>query len=140
MTGAPLTAVPLQGRPTSQGSDAAFVAEWNAQAVRPHAYSAPARRSWTVIRPSGFRSTCGTRPCPTSCSIRPGPRRFHPTSIRPTTALQPSWRVSNDRIYIVYMGPMTIAGPHAHNPETEEVWIKMTDGAALMQLGSEIRP
>ena len=46
---------------------------------------------------------------------------------------------SNDRIYIVYMGPMTIAGPHAHSPETEEVWIKITDGSALMQLGSEIR-
>jgi mannose-6-phosphate isomerase-like protein (cupin superfamily) len=47
---------------------------------------------------------------------------------------------SNERLYIVYMGPMTIAGPHAHNPETEEVWIKITDGEALMQLGSEIRP
>ncbi len=45
-----------------------------------------------------------------------------------------------DRVYIVYMGPMSIAGPHAHTPEQEEVWIKMTDGEALMQLGSEIRP
>jgi mannose-6-phosphate isomerase-like protein (cupin superfamily) len=45
-----------------------------------------------------------------------------------------------DRVYIVYMGPMTIAGPHAHTEEQEEVWIKLTDGDALMQLGSEIRP
>ncbi len=44
-----------------------------------------------------------------------------------------------DRLYIVYMGPMTIAGPHAHTPDQEEVWIKFTDGPALMQLGSEIR-
>jgi mannose-6-phosphate isomerase-like protein (cupin superfamily) len=44
-----------------------------------------------------------------------------------------------DRVYIVYMGPMTMAGPHAHPPETEEVWIKLTDGDAVMQLGSEIR-
>ena len=46
----------------------------------------------------------------------------------------------NDRLYIVYMGPMSIAGPHAHTPEQEEVWIKMSDGESLMQLGSEIRP
>jgi hypothetical protein len=44
-----------------------------------------------------------------------------------------------DRLYIVYMGPMSIAGPHAHTPDQEEVWIKLTDGDALMQLGSEIR-
>lgn len=44
-----------------------------------------------------------------------------------------------DRVYIVYMGPMSIAGPHAHTPEQEEAWIKITDGEALMQLGSEIR-
>jgi hypothetical protein len=45
-----------------------------------------------------------------------------------------------DRMYIVYMGPMTIAGPHAHTEEQEEIWIKLTDAPALMQLGSEIRP
>ncbi len=45
----------------------------------------------------------------------------------------------NDRLYIVYMGPMSIAGPHAHTPDQEEVWIKFTDGPSLMQLGSEIR-
>jgi mannose-6-phosphate isomerase-like protein (cupin superfamily) len=46
----------------------------------------------------------------------------------------------SDRVFIVYMGPMTMAGPHAHTPGQEEVWIKMTDGKSIMQLGSEIRP
>lgn len=45
----------------------------------------------------------------------------------------------SDRIYIVEMAPMTIAGPHAHVPNAEEVWIKISDGDAIMQLGSEIR-
>lgn len=46
----------------------------------------------------------------------------------------------SDRILMVYMGPMTIAGPHPHTAEQEEVWIKVTDGRALMQLGSEVNP
>ena len=46
----------------------------------------------------------------------------------------------SDRVYLVYMSPMTIAGPHAHTPDQEEVWIKVTEGASIMQLGSEIRP
>src|SRR6188768_2912911 len=45
----------------------------------------------------------------------------------------------SDRIYIVEMAPMTIAGPHAHAPNSEEGWVKVTDGDAVMQLGSEIR-
>lgn len=45
-----------------------------------------------------------------------------------------------DRVYVVYMSPWTIAGPHAHTPGQEEVWVKLTDGAAIMQMGSEIRP
>lgn len=45
-----------------------------------------------------------------------------------------------ERMLAVYMGPMTIAGPHAHTEEQEEIWIKFSDGEALMQLGSEIRP
>jgi len=45
----------------------------------------------------------------------------------------------SDRIYIVDMAPMTIAGPHAHVPNAEEGWVKVTDGDAVMQLGSEIR-
>ena len=45
----------------------------------------------------------------------------------------------SDRIYIVDMAPMTIAGPHAHVPNSEEGWVKVTDGDAIMQLGSEIR-
>lgn len=44
------------------------------------------------------------------------------------------------RILLVFMGPMTIAGPHAHVVGTEEMWVKVTNGAALMQIGSEIRP
>jgi mannose-6-phosphate isomerase-like protein (cupin superfamily) len=47
---------------------------------------------------------------------------------------------SADRVYVVYMSGGTIAGPHAHTPGQEEVWIKLTDGPALMQMGSEIRP
>src|SRR4051812_40540374 len=45
----------------------------------------------------------------------------------------------SDRFYIVEMAPMTVAGPHAHVPNAEEVWVKITDGEAVMQLGSEIR-
>ena len=44
------------------------------------------------------------------------------------------------RMLLVYMGPMTIAGPHSHVPNTEEMWVKVTSGPALMQMGSEIRP
>jgi mannose-6-phosphate isomerase-like protein (cupin superfamily) len=46
----------------------------------------------------------------------------------------------SDRVYIVYMAPMTLAGPHAHSPGQEEVWIKASEGRSIMQLGSEIRP
>lgn len=46
---------------------------------------------------------------------------------------------AGDRVYIVYMAPMTIAGPHAHTPEQDEVWIKASPGRSLMQVGSEIR-
>lgn len=45
----------------------------------------------------------------------------------------------SDRVYLVYLSPMTIAGAHAHTPGQEEIWIKVTDGKAVMQLGSEIR-
>jgi mannose-6-phosphate isomerase-like protein (cupin superfamily) len=45
-----------------------------------------------------------------------------------------------DRVYLVYMTPMAIAGAHAHSPGQEEVWIKVSDGNTIMQLGSEIRP
>jgi len=44
-----------------------------------------------------------------------------------------------ERFLIVYMGPMTVAGAHAHTPETEEGWVKITDGPTFMQVGSEIR-
>ena len=45
-----------------------------------------------------------------------------------------------ERIFIVYMGPTSIAGAHAHGPDDEECWIKITDEPAMMQLGSQIRP
>ena len=46
----------------------------------------------------------------------------------------------SDRFYIVEMAPMTMAGPHAHVPNAEEAWVKISDGPAIMQMGSEIRP
>lgn len=45
-----------------------------------------------------------------------------------------------ERFLIVYMGPRTIAGPHAHTPVTEEGWVKLTDGDTWLQIGSEIMP
>jgi mannose-6-phosphate isomerase-like protein (cupin superfamily) len=45
-----------------------------------------------------------------------------------------------ERFLIVYMGPRTLAGPHAHTPETEEGWVKLTDGEVWMEIGSEILP
>ena len=45
-----------------------------------------------------------------------------------------------ERFLIVYMGPRTIAGPHAHTPETEEGWVKLTDGPVWLEIGSEILP
>lgn len=47
---------------------------------------------------------------------------------------------SSDKVYVVYMGGWTIAGAHAHTPGQEEVWVKLTDGPAAMQVGSELRP
>jgi mannose-6-phosphate isomerase-like protein (cupin superfamily) len=41
---------------------------------------------------------------------------------------------------LVYLGPMSIAGPHSHPPVWEEGWVKLSDGPALMQIGSEVRP
>jgi mannose-6-phosphate isomerase-like protein (cupin superfamily) len=53
--------------------------------------------------------------------------------------LGPDGLYENDHVLLVYMGPMTIAGPHAHTPQQEEIWTKVGDGPALMQVGSEIR-
>jgi mannose-6-phosphate isomerase-like protein (cupin superfamily) len=53
--------------------------------------------------------------------------------------LGPDGLYPTDRVLLVYMGPMTIAGPHAHTPDQEEVWTKVSDGPALMEVGSEIR-
>jgi mannose-6-phosphate isomerase-like protein (cupin superfamily) len=53
--------------------------------------------------------------------------------------LGPDGLYENDHILLVYMGPMTIAGPHAHTAQQEEIWTKVSDGPAVMQVGSEIR-
>jgi mannose-6-phosphate isomerase-like protein (cupin superfamily) len=45
-----------------------------------------------------------------------------------------------ERFLIVYMGPKTVAGLHSHTPETEEGWVKITEGDTWMQLGNELRP
>jgi mannose-6-phosphate isomerase-like protein (cupin superfamily) len=45
-----------------------------------------------------------------------------------------------DRFLMVYLGPMTMGGPHAHSPGQSEIWIKSSDEDAIMMLGSEIRP
>ena len=44
-----------------------------------------------------------------------------------------------ERFLLVYLAPMSIAGPHSHTPETDEGWVKITDGPTLMQMGSELR-
>ena len=53
--------------------------------------------------------------------------------------LGPDGISANDHLLLVYMGPMTAAGPHAHTPQQEEIWTKVSDGPALMEAGSEIR-
>lgn len=49
------------------------------------------------------------------------------------------FRDFGERFLLVYMAPRTIAGAHAHVPDTEEAWIKLTAAPALLQVGSEIR-
>lgn len=44
-----------------------------------------------------------------------------------------------DKVLLVCMGPMTMAAPHSHSPDQEELWIKLSGGPALMEVGSEIR-
>jgi mannose-6-phosphate isomerase-like protein (cupin superfamily) len=53
--------------------------------------------------------------------------------------LGPDGISANDHVLLVYMGPMTTAGPHAHTPPQEEVWTKVSKGPSLMQVGSEVR-
>jgi mannose-6-phosphate isomerase-like protein (cupin superfamily) len=67
-------------------------------------------------------------------------RNVHWSNMAKYVFLGPDGLAPQDHVYIVYMGPRTIAGPHAHSPGQEEIWVKLTDGPALMQLGSEIRP
>lgn len=44
-----------------------------------------------------------------------------------------------ERFLIVYLTPMSTAGAHAHDENTDEAWVKITDGPALLQMGSEVR-
>jgi len=53
--------------------------------------------------------------------------------------LGPDGISAQDHVLLVYMGPMTTAGPHSHTPPQEEIWSKVSDGPSLMQVGSEIR-
>jgi mannose-6-phosphate isomerase-like protein (cupin superfamily) len=53
--------------------------------------------------------------------------------------LGPDGISEQDHVLLVYMGPMTTAGPHAHTPPQEEIWTKVSDGPSLMQVGNEIR-
>jgi mannose-6-phosphate isomerase-like protein (cupin superfamily) len=53
--------------------------------------------------------------------------------------LGPDGLSENDHVLLVYMGPMTIAGPHAHVQPQEEIWTKVSDGPSVMQVGSEVR-
>ena len=66
-------------------------------------------------------------------------RNVHWSNMAKYVFLGPDGLAPADHVYIVYMGPRTIAGPHAHTPGQEELWVKVTDGPALMQMGSEIR-
>jgi len=50
------------------------------------------------------------------------------------------FRDVGERLLIVSLPAMAIAGPHSHTAETEELWVKLTDGPALMQVGSELHP
>ncbi|MEI6282814.1 MAG: cupin domain-containing protein [Alphaproteobacteria bacterium] len=44
-----------------------------------------------------------------------------------------------ERYLIVYLTPMSVAGAHTHDANTDEAWVKITDGPALLQMGSEVR-
>ncbi|MBU3077902.1 cupin domain-containing protein [Sphingomonas quercus] len=67
-------------------------------------------------------------------------RNVHWSNMTKYVFLPPDGYYPTERFYIVYMNPMTIAGAHAHTRDQEEIWVKITDAPALMQLGSEIRP
>jgi len=66
-------------------------------------------------------------------------RNVHWSNMAKYVFLPPDGYYPTEHMYIVYMNPMTIAGPHAHTAHQEEIWVKITDAPALMQMGSEIR-
>jgi mannose-6-phosphate isomerase-like protein (cupin superfamily) len=47
--------------------------------------------------------------------------------------------LGNERMLFVVLQPWTMAAPHTHGPGTEEVWVKVTPGTAVVTLGSELR-
>lgn len=47
--------------------------------------------------------------------------------------------LQGERIYLVMLQPWSVSQPHSHGQGTEEIWTKVTPGAALMLLGSELR-
>ena len=47
--------------------------------------------------------------------------------------------LQGERVYLVMLQPWAVSQPHSHTPGTEEIWVKLTDGPAVMLLGSELR-
>lgn len=45
----------------------------------------------------------------------------------------------SERMYIVMLDPWAASAPHSHGAGTEEIWTKLTPGAAVMWMGSELR-
>jgi mannose-6-phosphate isomerase-like protein (cupin superfamily) len=45
----------------------------------------------------------------------------------------------NERMYIVMLQPWSMSAPHVHGEGTEEIWLKLTPGVAIMNIGSELR-
>lgn len=45
----------------------------------------------------------------------------------------------NEQFAVVFMPPMTIAEPHAHIPNWEEIWVKLPPDSSYLMLGSEVR-
>ena len=45
----------------------------------------------------------------------------------------------NERMYIVMLQPWAMSAPHVHGEGTEEIWVKLTPGVAIINMGSELR-
>jgi hypothetical protein len=42
-------------------------------------------------------------------------------------------------MFLVMLEPWAMSEPHMHGPGTEEIWVKLSPGTAVMLLGSELR-